>query len=136
MRHLLQPRWLLLHLVTVALVVGMVLLGRWQLTVSERKHFDLRNFGYALQWWLFCGFTAFMWLRVVRDSQRRRDEPDPSRAEPPGPAQPAPDTVQYRRYVMPTSADAPTADDPELAAYNDYLARLAAKAKDHGERTS
>jgi DNA-binding transcriptional regulator of glucitol operon len=132
-RSLVQPRWLLLHLVTVALIVGMILLGRWQLTVSEHKHFDLRNFGYALQWWLFSGFTVFMWLRVVRDSMQRRDEPNRVPAEP---ADPGPSSVQYRRYVMPTGADAPAADDPELAAYNDYLARLAAKAKGHGERTS
>ena len=142
-RFLLRPRWLLLHLVTVALIVAMVLLGRWQLTVSEHKHFSLRNFGYALQWWLFCGFAVFMWLRVVRDAVDRVDEPsghDAARpfsdAEPTGAA---PQSVQYRRYVPPSSSDASGAwgdDDPERAAYNDYLARLAAKSRGTGEGTA
>ncbi len=28
----------------------------------------LRNLAYALQWWVFAAFVAFMWWRVVRDS--------------------------------------------------------------------
>jgi surfeit locus 1 family protein len=27
----------------------------------------LRNLAYALQWWVFAGFVAFMWWRIVRD---------------------------------------------------------------------
>jgi len=27
----------------------------------------LRNLAYGLQWWLFAGFTAFMWWRIARD---------------------------------------------------------------------
>jgi cytochrome oxidase assembly protein ShyY1 len=30
-----------------------------------------RNAAYALQWWLFAGFAAFMWFRMVRDDARR-----------------------------------------------------------------
>jgi hypothetical protein len=43
-----------------------------------------------------------------------------------GDAQPAPEPVAYRRYVMPSvqAQPQPTAD-PALAAYNDYLAQLA-----------
>ncbi len=48
LRNALSPGWLVLHLITVALVVAMVLLGRWQLHVSEAKHFSIQNFGYAL----------------------------------------------------------------------------------------
>ena len=33
-----------------------------------------RNAAYALQWWLFAGFAAFMWFRMVRDDARRDDE--------------------------------------------------------------
>jgi cytochrome oxidase assembly protein ShyY1 len=29
----------------------------------------LRNLAYALQWWLFAGFVAFMWWRIVRDDE-------------------------------------------------------------------
>jgi DNA-binding transcriptional regulator of glucitol operon len=117
-RVLLRPGWLLLHVVIVAAAVAMVLLGRWQLTVSEHKHFSLQNFGYALQWWLFSLFLIWMWLRVMRDALRR-DDPAFQAAEPvPAAGQP----VAYRRYVMPSSAPVL---DAEQAAYNDYLARLA-----------
>lgn len=35
-----------------------------------------RNAAYALQWWLFAGFAAFMWFRMVRDDARcDEDEP-------------------------------------------------------------
>jgi cytochrome oxidase assembly protein ShyY1 len=36
-----------------------------------------RNAAYALQWWIFGGFAAFMWIRMVReDAQRERDQRD------------------------------------------------------------
>jgi DNA-binding transcriptional regulator of glucitol operon len=105
--------------------VTMVLLGRWQLHVSESKHFSLQNFGYTIQWWLFAAFTLFLWWRVVRDAAVRRaaaagGEPTP---EPPPPAQQ--ETVTYRRYVPPRAPA--EAGDAVHAAYNDYLASLAAK---------
>jgi DNA-binding transcriptional regulator of glucitol operon len=122
-RFALRPGWVVFHLFTVAAVVAMVLLGRWQLHVSESKHFNLQNFGYSIQWWLFSAFALFFWWRIVRDTARRRDqEAQPTPAEP---ADPAAEPVAYRRYVMPTTPQ-PT-DDPTLAAYNEYLASLAAK---------
>jgi DNA-binding transcriptional regulator of glucitol operon len=117
----LRPGWVVFHACTIAAVVTMVLLGRWQLHVSEAKHFSVQNFGYSIQWWAFAAFSLFFWWRIVRDAARRRHEGDPTPAEA-APAQDEP--VAYRRYVMPTSA--PT-DDPQIAAYNAYLARLAAE---------
>ena len=136
-RFALAPRWFVLHLVTVALVVTMVLLGRWQLTVSERKHFDLQNFGYAFQWWAFSAFVLVMWARVLRDARRKGPQATtaPAGAEPePTPQAP----VAYRRYVMPQRSNASESVDPERAAYNEYLAGLAArdKRKDDGKRAS
>ncbi|MDT4936595.1 MAG: hypothetical protein QOG80_266 [Pseudonocardiales bacterium] len=103
----------------------MILLGRWQLTVSEHKGFSLQNFGYALQWWLFSAFALGMWVRVVRDALRH----DGAAFQPAESAEPGAETVQYRRYVMPQSSDADPAVDPERAAYNDYLARLASEGR-------
>jgi DNA-binding transcriptional regulator of glucitol operon len=129
----LRPGWILIHACTVAAAVAMILLGRWQLHVSESKDFSLQNFGYSIQWWLFSAFALFLWWRVLRDAARRRDETtgtaaDPTLAEP-GPAPDEP--VAYRRYVMPT-APAPS-DDPVHAAYNDYLAGLAAKDEEDAQ---
>ena len=117
-RFVLRPGWLLLHAFTVAAVITMILLGRWQLHVSERKHFDIQNFGYTIQWWLFASFAAFFWWRIVRDAAQRRE----GTAAPAEPEDVPDQPVAYRRYVMP-SASGPS-EDPELRAYNDYLARL------------
>jgi hypothetical protein len=116
-----RPLWLGGHLLVLALVVTMVLLGHWQLTVSERKGFSLQNFGYALQWWAFSAFALLLWAKVLRDQARvgsgeiTSGPPEPSAQEP----------VAYRRYVMPQSADGPpeSADDVH-AAYNAYLRSL------------
>lgn len=38
----------------------------------------LRNLLYALEWWVFAGFAAFLWWRYLADAiQRERAEPDP-----------------------------------------------------------
>jgi DNA-binding transcriptional regulator of glucitol operon len=129
LRSFLTPGWVLLHLLTVALVVTMVLLGRWQLDVSNSKHFNLQNFAYALQWWLFSGFALWMWLRIVHD-RGASERAGPQAAEP---ADGAHGAVAYRRYVMPRSTDVPAVTgDPELSAYNDYLGRLAERGEGTG----
>lgn len=162
MRFALAPGWIALHLLSVALVVTMVLLGRWQLDVSNSKHFDLQNFGYALQWWAFSGFVIVMWVRVMRDRIRQHAQaggtpgmlvvpfgPTPidaasiddlDRAARAGDARTVPDAdagaapVGYRRYLMPNSSQTPIqSSDPEHRAYNDYLARLAADDLAKGE---
>ncbi len=38
-----------------------------------------RNLAYALQWWIFAAFAAYMWWRMVRDDLEAADEPDPER---------------------------------------------------------
>jgi len=142
LRSATSPRWVALHLLTLAAVITMVLLGRWQLDVSNSKHFNLQNFGYALQWWAFSVFALVMWVRVVRDGGLIREDapalganeaPVQHRAED---ARDEPKPVEYRRYVMPTRADATRADDPTLGAYNDYLAGLAAEDERKAEGTA
>jgi DNA-binding transcriptional regulator of glucitol operon len=119
----LAPRWLLGHLLIAAAIATMILLGRWQLDVSNARHFDLQNSGYAVQWWAFAVFTVVLWVRVLRDIARRSHE-DPAEALARATAAESPRA--YRHYVMPQSTTAPpVAVDSEHAAYNDYLARLA-----------
>ena len=124
-RFALRPGWLLWHLFTVAAVTTMILLGRWQLHVSESKGFSLQNFGYSIQWWLFSAFGLFLWWRVVRDAARRQAGAAAASDTPAQPASTTQEPVAYRRYVMPTTPQ-PT-DDPMLTAYNEYLAGLAAQ---------
>jgi hypothetical protein len=127
---LLAPRWLALHVVVIAAGVTMVLLGRWQWHVAHVHHGSVQNYAYAFQWWAFTAFAGFMWARVMRDALRRRADgagpltrPEPAASEPP--------PVAYRRYVMPPNR--PEYADPELAAYNAYLAELAEHERTHDE---
>jgi DNA-binding transcriptional regulator of glucitol operon len=117
-RFVAHPRWLLGHVVVLAAAVVMVLLGHWQLTVSERKGFSIQNFGYALQWWAFAIAALYIWVRVIRD----RGRPASQQSQPAAPEPAGDEPVAYRRYVMPTEVD--TADDPELSRYNAYLRSL------------
>ncbi len=86
---LLQPRWLLLHLVTVAVCAGMIWLGYWQWRAAVRRDDDLRNYAYALQWWAFVGFTVLMWFRIVHDHLRPDRHAKKSRDSSAHSAQPA-----------------------------------------------
>jgi cytochrome oxidase assembly protein ShyY1 len=38
---------------------------------------DLRNAGYALQWWVFAAFVGYMYVRILRDEHRSHTEPGP-----------------------------------------------------------
>lgn len=46
----------------------------------------IRNLLYAFQWWVFAGFVAFMWWRIVQDEDAGADEParDPAAPAPSG----------------------------------------------------
>ncbi|HET6876376.1 MAG TPA: hypothetical protein VFH38_02495 [Jatrophihabitans sp.] len=131
LRFALRPGWMVLHVVSLALVVTMILLGRWQLDVSDSKHFSLQNFGYALQWWAFSIFVIVFWARILRDAARKRDQEAARAQRPAGEPEPRPapaeEPVAYRRYVMPSQQQQTAPADAAHAAYNDYLARLAAQ---------
>lgn len=43
----------------------------------------LRNILYAIEWWVFAAFAAFIWWRYVRDTTAKRPEPGPE-TEPAG----------------------------------------------------
>ena len=119
-----KPKWLAGHVLVLALCVTMVLLGHWQLTVSEHKGFSLQNFGYALQWWAFTAFALGFWTKIVHDhaTSKKAKKSAPSHAADPEPEPPEP--ITYRRYVPPERRAVTAEDDPEVARYNAYLASL------------
>jgi DNA-binding transcriptional regulator of glucitol operon len=111
----LSPRWLGWH---ALLLVSLAVLGRigmWQWD-KARQQDDWQNYGYAVQWWLFAGFAVFLWVKLVLDElypdRVRASEQDDS--VPPAP-----------RPVAPAAVDVDADEDPELAAYNAHLRRLA-----------
>jgi DNA-binding transcriptional regulator of glucitol operon len=109
--RLLTPKWLLLHLLVAALFVATFFLGYWQLSKAEAGGGAV-NWSYALQWPLYGFMGLWFYLRMVRIELHR----DPDDGEP------GKDVVLYQRPRIDTSGD------PELAAYNAYLAELNERA--------
>jgi DNA-binding transcriptional regulator of glucitol operon len=100
-------------------------LANWQWDRAHSVTGDWQNLGYALQWPLFAVVLVAGWMRFLWLEQH-------------GPQQHGPQqhTVSSHRDMsdIPARAPAPAGrptpeDDPddELAAYNAYLARLAAE---------
>lgn len=142
-RTLLQPKWLLLHLVTLGVCSAMIWLGHWQWRAAVQRGDDLRNYAYALQWWAFVGFTVLMWFRIVHDHLRPDRHANRSQdlsAEPAGAgnrasadsgSQQAAD--RYRGYTPPPPPDPELETDPERRRLNAYLARLSAADREAAE---
>ena len=110
--RLLTPRWVLLHLLVVALCVATFFRGHWQLTKAEAGGGAV-NWSYALQGPLYGFMGLWVYLRMVRiELHRAPDEDEPGSA-----------VVLYQRPRIDTSSD------PELAACNAYLAELSGRAR-------
>lgn len=111
---LLKPRWLALHAFTVFVVVSCTGLAWWQFVRADAG--NGRSFGYAMQWPAMGVFGLCVWAWLCRDGLRTARDGDPDSEFEPAPP------VAARR------APAPVVDpheDPELAAYNAMLTRLA-----------
>ena len=124
MKGLWTPAWIARHLLALVLVVAFLGLGWWQF--SRASGGNTLSWGYTFEWPVFAGFVAFLWFREVQLARRR---PPAARQAPSAPAageavNGGPVTVG--RPVRVAVQAAPVADDPELDAYNDYLAWLKA----------
>jgi DNA-binding transcriptional regulator of glucitol operon len=97
-------------------LVACVGLAWWQWQRFESSTGSWQNLGYVLQWPLFGLFPAFMFWRLRK---LRAEHAEPARAPAPEPA-----PVPAKRAIRVERDDE---DDPELAAYNRYLAELNAR---------
>lgn len=95
-------------------LVACVGLAWWQWQRFESATGSWQNLGYVLQWPLFGLFPGFMFWRLRKLRAQQRAEAAP-RSAPAFESEPPP------RPPQPTRQDE---DDPELAAYNRYLAQL------------
>jgi hypothetical protein len=135
MRGLWTPAWIARHLLALVVTVAFLALGWWQFDRAAGG--NSLSWGYTFEWPVFAGFVVFLWFREIQVARHRTDQPgtdqpgtDQPAAEPDEPAAAgeklsgAPVTVgrPVRVAVQAPRAD----DDPELDAYNDYLAWLAA----------
>ena len=127
-RFLFTPRWLGWHLFAVVAVLGMLWLGDWQFHRAESG--NALSWAYTFEWPIFAIFGVVFWVKTVRDELK-----------PPAAAYPAPaaDGAGLPAGARAAGAGSPgqdgpgeEADDPELAAYNAYLARLNQQVKGHG----
>ena len=124
-RFLYTPKWLGWHLLVIASVIGMLWLGDWQLRRAQAG--NSLSWAYTFEWPLFAIFAVFFWIKTIRDEAHPGDEAAPAEVSLPAGTRQAPAAVASRDAGEPGEAE-----DPELAAYNAYLARLGKEVKGHG----
>jgi DNA-binding transcriptional regulator of glucitol operon len=142
MKGLWTPAWIARHALALVLVAGFLGLGWWQF--SRAAGGNTLSWGYAFEWPVFAAFVVFIWFREVQLERRRSRPSPPEQPVPPaletpagtapGAAGPAAATasdpldgrpVRLGRPVrVPAAAPRADDDDPELVAYNAYLAWL------------
>lgn len=121
MKGLWTPAWIARHVLALVTVAGCLGLGWWQF--SRASGGNTLSWGYTFEWPVFAGFFAFLWFREV---QLARRPPAPAEQEEEQPPRLPGAPVTVGRPVRVAVPAGPVADDPELDAYNDYLAWLAA----------
>jgi DNA-binding transcriptional regulator of glucitol operon len=118
---LLTPRWVAVHAGVLILVAAFLALGRWQ--AGRAADGNLLSYGYAFQWPAFAVFVVWVW--VVEMRKALRTGPPVETSLDPGETGVV-DVQPTRTRPRPTRSSAAydDSDDPQLAAYNHYLAWL------------
>jgi DNA-binding transcriptional regulator of glucitol operon len=116
MRRLVTPGWLACHALAAVLVAGCLALGWWQ--IGRAAGGNALSWAYAVEWPVFAGFVVFIWWREVRRALGHEAPADTAVSGVEAPRRPV---FTARRVAVVDDRD-----DPELAAYNDYLAWLSA----------
>ena len=126
MKGLWTPAWIARHVLALVAVAGCLGLGWWQF--SRASGGNTLSWGYTFEWPVFAGFFGFLWFREVQVARRPPQPPadDTPDAAPAEPERPPGAPVTVGRPVRVAVQAPPEVDDPELTAYNDYLAWLAA----------
>jgi DNA-binding transcriptional regulator of glucitol operon len=123
----LSPRAVRLHATLVVVVGGCIALGWWQL--SRALSGNGLSWVYTFEWPFFAAYATYMWWKLLHEplSETRAPEAEASRerrdaqrllAEQPLLERPREERVQEVGF------DPYDETDPELAAYNRYLASL------------
>jgi hypothetical protein len=131
-RFLLTPKWLGWHAFAVMATIGMLWLGDWQFHRAESG--NALSWAYTFEWPVFALFGLAFWAKTIRDEFR-----PPAETPEPGEAAEV-DLPGGRSAGLAAAAGADgqdpaggeETDDPELAAYNAYLARLNQRVESHG----
>ena len=116
----LSPRALKLHAVILVVVPAFMALCVWQ--IERALGGNSLSWAYVFEWPLFAGYAIYMWWRFVHE----KPEPAGVITSENGHADAAPRLDSG----SPTAKSAQ--EEAELAAYNDYLARLAERDRAAG----
>jgi hypothetical protein len=129
---LITPRWLGWHAFAVVATIGMLWLGDWQFHRAEAG--NALSWAYTFEWPIFAVMGVVFWARTIRDEFRQPRSADVTAEEVELPAGAGPGTAGRAGSLGLTvgAADDADADDPELAAYNAYLAKLNEQVRGHG----
>ena len=126
-RFLITPRWLAWHAFAAAAFWGMFWLGDWQLHRALTG--NPLSWAYTFEWPLFALMGAVFWAKTIRDEYRIRT----GKVAVPDPVYLPPGAHTADGTTMAGSASAQLeVYDPELAAYNAYLAKLNRRAESSG----
>ena len=127
-RFLVSPPWLAWHAFAVLAFWGMFWLGDWQLHRALAG--NALSWAYTFEWPIFALMGAVFWGKTIRG---RGPHPQrPGHAGRPGPTCPADATGPDGTTMAGSTTGEVELYDPELAAYNAYLARLNRKAESRG----
>ena len=113
-----------LHVVILIVVPAFLALCLWQ--VSRALGGNSLSWAYVFEWPLFAAYAIYMWWRFVHEAAPDGSPGDTAAADAGG-----------QDAAAPAATAAPETpeelkEDAEMAAYNDYLARLAEKDKAAG----
>lgn len=96
-----------LHAVILIVVPGFMALCLWQ--IDRALNGNTLSWAYVFEWPLFAAYAVYMWWRILHE----KPDPEPAAAAAENGHAPAEPSEQDEK------------EDAEMAAYNDYLARLA-----------
>ncbi|MEV6487441.1 hypothetical protein AB0M20_02195 [Actinoplanes sp. NPDC051633] len=119
MKGLWTPAWIARHVAALVLILAFLALGWWQYTRAAGG--NALSWGYTVQWPVFAGFVGFLWWREVQLARKGVPTAEKARR-----GVPTAEKAEVGRPVRVPSRAVAQPDDPELEAYNDYLAWLAA----------
>jgi hypothetical protein len=116
-----------LHVVILVVVPAFMALCLWQ--VSRAVGGNELSWAYVFEWPIFAAYAVYMWWRFVHERPEAVPSPDDPAPQVDGDSAIASTEVPEQGAV----ARAPASEDAEMAAYNEYLAQLAAKDEAQGE---
>jgi hypothetical protein len=131
----LSGRALKLHAVILVVVPAFLALCLWQ--ISRALGGNSLSWAYVFEWPFFAAYAVYMWWRFVHEAAEDTSPPAAAGADPGGPNGSAVATAAATPAADAGGEEEEAKEDAELAAYNEYLAQLAARdaARDNPERS-